>query len=263
MLIIKFLKQSLIFSILFTSSTFAQGKLAKTPDGVLHKPSGFIFAHYASLTTGGTVAVTDHKDLGAGIKYPLFTRLTLSVSYFVENRDSLYHNYRALATVYLVGPSKKPKCNPDGPIGGPVVIAGWGGEIPDQFPKNHRYQGLLELLYPFNTHWSFGLGGNYYQPRVGRQDDKVFGVINFFPRAYLTGEEYSNPDGVEGIPSLSLSGGGSRDGIFGQVDLIIPLTQKTTVVFYGRGERYPKPYLRSALIGCRVNFYPEGQKAAY
>ncbi|SYZ72123.1 hypothetical protein TRIP_C20238 [Candidatus Zixiibacteriota bacterium] len=251
-----------IFQIVFSlflvmSPLVTHGQGSHLPDGTLGKPNGLIYAQYASMTTGGTVMVTDQKSAGIEITLPAFRELTFSAAYFARKGDSVYHNYFAEMKIYLAGPIREPgKCNPDGKIFTPVFSFGYGGEFPDQNPPANKYRAGIQALVPLSPHFSLGAGGNYYQDKITRHADKVYGVLNIFPRAYSASDLYLNPDGIEGVPSLSLSGGGSEKGFFGQLDVLIPLNAGTTLTFYTRGERYPKPYLRTAILGCRVSIYP-------
>ncbi len=253
----KTILRPVIFALLLIFPIISAARTIHLPDGILGKPNGLIYAQYASMTTGGKIMITDQVSAGIGITVPALRQLTLAASYFARKGDSVYHNYRAELKFYSANPIRVPgRCNPDGPILAPIISLKYGGEFPDQDPSLNRYQAEVQILTPLSTHFSLGVGGKYYQDKKTRQADKVYGVFNFFPRAYSAEDLYLNPDGVEGVPSLMLTGGGSEKGFFGRFDILIPLNPGTTLAFYTRGERYPKPYLRTAILGCRITIYP-------
>jgi hypothetical protein len=246
-----------ILSLFALLPIISSAQVVNLPDGTLGKPNGSLFAQYAAMSTGTKIGIADQKSVGLELRLPAMRRLTLAASYFVRKGDSVYHNFRVEVKFYSGNPAREAgKGNPDGAVRSPIFSVAYGGEFPDQDPPANRYKANFQALVPISTHFSLGAGGNYYQDKITRRADKVYGVFNIFPRAYSADDLYLNPDGVEGVPSLAISGGGSEKGFFGQLDISIPLNPGTTLVFYTRGERYPRPYLRTAIFGCRVSIYP-------
>jgi hypothetical protein len=227
------------------------------PDGLLGKPNGYISGQYASVTGNPGVPVSDRKALGIGLKIPLASRWTISGSYFALQNDSLFHNYSLDLSFYMANPIKSVKrCNPDGPAGAPIITLGLGGEIPDRDPGAHRWQAVARAILPISEKLTLGVGARFYEKDDPLQAESFYGMISFFPKQYDKDREYINPDGVEGALSFAARGGGSKHGVFGQLELIFPLEPEMTISFLIRGERVPVPYFRSAMAGFRINYYP-------
>jgi len=231
--------------------------LTHHPDGLLGKPNGYLSGQYVSVTGNPGVPVTDRKALGIGLKIPMAARWTISGSYSALQNDSLFHNYNLEFSFYMANPIKSAKpCNPDGPVGAPIIAIGFGGEIPDRDPGAHRWQAVARTFMPISRKLTVGVGAKFYQKDDPLQAESLYGMISFFPKRYEKDREYVNPDGVEGTLSFAARGGGSKHGVFGQLELIFPLEPEMTISFLIRGERIPVPYFRSAIAGFRINYYP-------
>nr|MBN2277404.1 hypothetical protein [candidate division Zixibacteria bacterium] len=229
----------------------------KHPDGLVGQINGSFEAAFTSVAAENNVPHTDRFQFGLDLAIPAANLLTVMAGYQLENVDSVFHHYFVALKVYPGNPLvTRGHANPDGVIGLPVFSLGYGGRVPDRHVDNHQYVISGSALVPVMKSLSLGIGGNYYQDRELVQVDEYYGMVNFFTGSYLPGEEYSNPDGVEGTPSFYLRAGGSSDGFFGQMDILMPLKQNLTLVLNLRGQRTPSPYTRSARIGIRINYYP-------
>ncbi len=248
-----------LLAILFLGGCTAAkaAKLTHHPDGLLGKPNGYLYGQYVSVTGNPGVPAADRKALGIGLKIPVAARWTVTGSYFGFQDDSLFHNYSLEFSFYTANPIKSVKpCNPDGLVGAPSIAIGLGGEVPDRDPRANRWQAVATAIMPISGNLTIGAGAKFYQEDNPLQAESFYGIINFFPKRYEKNLHYVNPDGVEGALSFAVRGGGSRHGIFGQLELIFPLEPEMTISFLIRGERIPVPYLRSAVAGFRINYYP-------
>ena len=227
------------------------------PDGLIGRPSGWISAGYASVYVEEGIPGFDRTRFGAGMTIPATRLLTFEASYAFENEDTLYHIYSA-GFRFRFGDPLKPNSsiNPDGRVGRPVLLLSYEGKFSDIETANHRSYANIETLLPVSSRFTFGGGWRYYDEDEPRQVDEYFGVLNYFPRSYAPGREYENPDGIDGNPSFSLRGGGSKHGFFGQFDIAAPLKPNLTLTLSIRGERVPSPYVRTAILSGRISYYP-------
>jgi hypothetical protein len=251
----------LIFSgclmVLLPAVTISQSAPVRHPDGILGKPNGYLFGQYASVSGEPNVPVYDLKIAGVQLNIPALKNFTLSGYYFMRQGDTSYHNYGLSFILYIADPLDRSKpCNPDGPVGGLTVSLGAGGSVPDKNINENHWQGNLQAAMPISEKFTLGAGVKIYQKDNPRQVEAFYGIVNFFPAEYEADQPYSNPDGIEGSPAFLIKGGGSKRGIFGQMDLVFPLEPQLTLVIYTRGERIPSPYVRTAIFGLRIHFYP-------
>ncbi|MCX6826578.1 MAG: hypothetical protein NTV06_04835 [candidate division Zixibacteria bacterium] len=249
----------LILAVLaFAQSAIAnQPVIVRHPDGILGRPNGHIFGEYASVTDLQKADPVDQKILGVALKIPATRNLTFGAAYFARQSDSLYHNYRLELSFYIISPIvAAAKCNPDGAIGAPIILAGFGGEVSDLNIHSHRNSGTFQVIIPCSRKLTVGGGAKIFQKDNPRQVESAFGIVNIYSREYETDQPYSNPDGMEGSIAFLLKGGGSKYGIFGQLDFVFPLEPTMTLTFYLRGERIPLPYVRLAIVGFHAAFYP-------
>jgi len=227
------------------------------PDGNLGRPGGQISARYTSVTAERGAAVSDITQIKAGLIFPFAKTVTLTGSYSLEHDDSLFHDFSILAKKYTADPTKAPiNCNPDGKIGAPIISVGGSIRIADADPGQPIYQLSLSALMPVSANLTLGAGGKYYSESKPEHTDDFFGDINFYPSRYAGGREYENPDGVEGIPSFGLRGGGSKEGFFGQLAIIVPLQQTLSIGVVMRGEKLDFQTTTKATLGARINIYP-------
>ena len=230
------------------------------PDGLVGRFNASLEAAYAYVTAGDKVSLVDRSCFGAGLRCPIIPQSTFELGYTLEHGDSLFHSYHLAAKTYLADPLRDASnLNPDGAVGAPIVSISFIGRIPDVAPSKHRFEAGVAVSLPLSRNFTIGAGWNYYQKETPFQADKFFGLVNFFPRNYFPGEEYSNPDGIEGYPSFYLRGGGSDNGFFGQLEVAIPIEPRLTMILIIRGERVPSLYTRTAMLGGRINFYPGNQ----
>lgn len=229
----------------------------KHPDGIVGMANGWFGGSYSPTFTVPYDVVNDNFRIGAGLNYPLTENLTIESDFSIVKGDTLFYDYRLNIKFYPETPiGGIITANPDGPVGMPVFKFIYNGFMPDIDIGRYNFSAGFVGVLPVSRHLTFGAGGKYYHRDDAFQVDKLFGIINLYPRAYLPGRVYDNPDGLEGFPSLSLMGGGSINGIVGQLDIIVPLNPGLTVILTTKGERAADPYMRRATIEAKINFYP-------
>jgi len=226
-------------------------------DGKLGQFGGQIAARYVSVAAEKGIAVSDISILGFEFIFPSSESYTLKAGYKLEQNDSLFHDFSVTTNIYTASSVNSPnECNPDGKIGAPIFLPGFSVKMADSSPEDLLYRLSLGISLPISANLTLGAGCNYYRKNKSKQADNYFGVINFFPVKYTKGREFENPDGVDGIPSFAFRGGGSKDGIFGQLEIIVPLKSSLSIGFLLRGERMNAQDITRAALGGRVSFYP-------
>ncbi|MFH2035326.1 MAG: hypothetical protein ABIJ45_02900 [Candidatus Zixiibacteriota bacterium] len=226
------------------------------PDGFVGRINGFVGIRYSTAYTVPENLINDKLTPEGGIAIPLGKQLTLAGALSVSTGDTLFYNYSLGLKFYLGNPLRTDnRLNPDGAIGVPIIGLSGGGFVPDIEFNRNLFFADINILLPLSQKLSFGIGGKIYEDENIYQVDNFYGILNIFPRAYSIDRPYANPDGVPGTPSLSLIGGGSQYGIVGILDIKVPLTDMTTLIFLIKGERAADPYLRQATLGARIQFY--------
>ncbi len=229
----------------------------KHPDGIVGRANGWFGGSYSPTFTVPYDVVNDNFRIGIGLNYPLTSRLTIESDFSIVKGDTLFYDYRINIKFYSKTPvGENINANPDGPVGMPVFKLIYNGNMPDIEIGRHDFSAGLIGILPVSRYLTFGAGGKYYHRDDEYQVDKLFGIISLYPREYLPGRVYDNPDGLEGFPSFKLCGGGSINGIVGQLDIIVPLNPGLTLVLTTKGERAAEPYMRRATIGAKIKIYP-------
>jgi hypothetical protein len=230
------------------------------PDGIIGKPGGEIFGDYSSSSSARDFYVRDHQSGGVGITLPATPQVTIKGQYFLDHRDSLFHNIGFGVVFYPANPVASGKnCNPDGRIGYPVISADFGLRLPDPAPDESKWRAGGSIIMPLTSRFSLGLESKFYEEEDKRLVDKYAGLLNIYFRSYPTNEIYSNPDGAEGSIALNIKAGGSANGTFFQIDCLCPLDPELTVGLYIRGEKIKIHNIKTALVGFRLKYYPGQQ----
>jgi hypothetical protein len=235
----------------------ARADVVSHPDGIIGKPGGQIFGEYASSSSERSFYVRDHQAGGVAIAIPAISQLTIKGYYFLDHRDSLFHNYGLGIVLYSVNPiAPGKKYNSDGRIGYPVLSADFGARIPDPSPNAGKWRSEISILMPLARRFSLGIGSKFYRENDKRLIDKYAGLLNIYFGNIANDNPYSNPDGAEGSIALHLKAGGSGNGTFFQIDILCPLKPQLSVGTYLRGEKIKLHNIKTASLGFLVNYYP-------
>ncbi len=242
------------------NTTLYSNQIIRHPDGILGRPNGQIIGSYASVSAGRGIEVTDRQILGIKMGLPAFKNLNLFGAYFGERSGPFFHNLEIGCTIYPGNPidSLKP-CNPDGIPLSPAISIAFIETIQDQNADNSRQGYNLEMLLPISPHITFGAGLKSFHKKPIYEAEKFSLLFKYYTAEYPPGQNYSNPDGVEGAATFSLKAGESGDGYFGQTELILPLEPSLTLIVYVKGEKISSPHIESKILGFRLKFYPGNQ----
>ncbi len=238
-------------------SVFSGAKPINHPDGKLGRINGFATFDYSSAYTVPEDLINDKLIPGAGLAIPISRQIRIKGAISISTGDTLFYNYSFGFKFYFGNPLRDNNhINPDGAVGLPVLEIIAGLSMSDIKIKENQYFSDISLLMPLSQKLSFGFGGKIYEVENIYQVDNFYGIINFFPSPYKLNNSYANPDGSLGTPSFLAKGGGSKYGLVGVLDINIPLTETTTLVFHFKGERAADPYLRQATLGAGIHYYP-------
>jgi|GEM_PF-1816190 hypothetical protein len=227
------------------------------PDGAIGSVNVFVHGQYLSISSKRGIATRDHQQLGMDLNLPVSQRFTVAAGYSLEPNDTLFHRGKLGITIY----SKKlgsgiTSVNPDGPTGAPVVSAVVSTRIRDGHFDDRSLRISARLLLPTTNHLTVGMGANYYETDNPLIIDEFFGLVNWFMKRYDENQLYINPDGLPGYPVFRLIGGGNSKGIFGQLDILMPMSPRYSLSIWMRGEKITAPEIQRLGLGAGVNLYP-------
>jgi hypothetical protein len=234
------------------------GQSLRHPDGIVGKPNGRIWGQYVSVSPGKGVKAEDRQRGGITLGWPILSRMSIAGRYQMDKSDSLFHTFGFDGIFYFGNPLDLAKQgNPDGILLIPILGCGFGFTIADQEPKNHRFQVEVKFQLPILTWLTVGSEYHYYDKRPNHIINRYAGMIKIHTGEYSVSERYLNPDAPEGSISFVIKGGGSGDGIFGEIMALFPLRSNMTVDLFASGEKVYNPRIVSVAIGFGLRYYPE------
>jgi len=251
-----------IFSLLFITLLSAIGADAsesalKHPDGTIRSFSVFISGQYLSVSSNKGFTTRDQQQANLDLAFPLDPRFTFTGGYGIEPDDTLFHHASLGLTVYTrPNDSGLTAVNPDGPIGAPVISIGAASKIRDDKTSDTRYKFSARLLVPSSPHLTVGAGINHYDQSDLLIIDEFYGQLAWFVKRYDPARPYINPDGLPGYPVFRITGGGNSDGLFGQLDVIVPMSPRYSLAVWARGEKISDFGIKKAGVGAGINIYP-------
>ncbi|MCK4574273.1 MAG: hypothetical protein KAU36_07865 [candidate division Zixibacteria bacterium] len=227
------------------------------PDGFLGQVAFDGSFNYASISTDPTRSTDDIQRYHFGLNVVAASRLVLMTSFTAVKQDTAFYEFEGGFRFYTKDPANRAiGHNPDGPIGGPVLTVMAGTRYSGSSePKNTAIADFC-LSLPISRQLTIWGGYRYYETLTETDVDQGFGCISYYTRPYVKDSAYANPDGPVGNLALKLSGGGSSEGVFGQLALIFPISGTMSLVAVGRGERVEFPYQRSITAGAAFRIYP-------
>ena len=226
------------------------------PDGAI----GAISFH-GQLTYGavnkGVTSGPDIQKYDFGLLWVAGSRVTMGGRFLVVDEDSLRYELNGGLTVYTRDPTQPNRSkNPDGAIGGLAISLTGGMRYPDLAMETSKFVGDVAIALPVSRRISLTAGYRYYEDIELFDTQQGFGGLNLYLTNYSADAAYNNPDGPVGVLALSLTGGGSSEGFFGQLSLLFPISANLTWKLLIRGERTKDPYRRVPIGGAGVSFYP-------
>ncbi len=251
-----------IFSLLFITLLSAIGADASEsarehPDGTIGSFSVYISGQYLSVSSTKGLVTHDQQRANLDLAFPVNTRIAITGGYGIEPDDTLFHHASLGLTVYTnPNDSGISAVNPDGPIGAPVISIGAASKIRDDNTSDTRYEFSAKLLVPSSPHLTVGAGINHYDKSDPLIIDEFFGTVAWFFKRYDPDLPYINPDGLPGYPVFRLTGGGNADGLFGQLDVVVPMSPRYSLTVWARGEKISDFGIKKVGVGAGINIYP-------
>ncbi len=237
---------------------------AHSPDGALGKPGLQFWGYRTDITLDGTdFRGTDGPEYSSAqgrILLPVSEKVSFFGEYRAENRLNILHQARLGVRLRIFQPSGLLKSaeniNPDGPLGYPYFSISAGVRLYESETDARFGVVAFKVAYPWTHNVTIGAGAELNTDTSQTIVDQFFGSLSLYTARFLPDEPYANPDGPVGYLSFRISGGGSGDGVFGQLDVLFPLNDQMTIGGFVRGERVAFPYERNATLGARFQLYP-------
>ncbi len=263
-----------LFLHIVVSASSVSADVTLSPDGAIGKPGLQIWGYRTDITLDATDARgVDGAEFSSGqarIMLPLSQRVTVFAEYRAENRLNILHQSRVGIRFRASQPQEAESdletntlttntlaaINPDGPLGHPYFTLSGGFGLYESQTDARFGIVAFEVTYPWTTHFTLSAGAEFNADTSLTIVNKFFGSLSLYTSRYLASEPYANPDGPVGYLNFRISGGGSGEGVFGQLDILFPMNDQMTIGAFVRGERVAFPYERSAVLGARFQLYP-------
>lgn len=228
------------------------------PDGLVGQISLHGYACYASVSKKPTYSALDAQTYVLGLNLVASPQITLETRWEAFKQDSVRHTLWGGLKHYLKYPMKESlRCNPDGRIGGIVLGLMAGARFSDSPAGATNAMGDISITVPVSTRLSLAAGYRYYEKIEVNDVVQGFSRLTLYFSEYPPDSVYVSPDGPVGYLVMSLSGGGSAKGVFGQISFIFPLDRKMSLKAVFTAERIKSPYQLSLAVGVGVSIYPQ------
>lgn len=227
------------------------------PDGAVGSVGFQGFFQYALVTKPVNQPVVDIEKYEGGFNWVIADHANLMARFLTIKEDSIRYELSGGARLYFANPlSTGRPANPDGPVGVPVVSL-WGGLRYNELSvKEPKYLGDFEVIVPVSRRLSVAAGYRALEVIEEADVQTAYGKVSFYVARYHADSAYTNPDGPVNNVAIHLSGGGSTNGVFGDLTLLFPINNSLTWKLSIRGERVEFPYRRSAILGVGFSIYP-------
>ncbi|MEW6412697.1 MAG: hypothetical protein AB1483_09525 [Candidatus Zixiibacteriota bacterium] len=241
-----------------TTVHYYVGKAVRAhPDGAVGAASFHGSLQYQFVTKPPNVPVVDIQKFNASLGWVAHPSVNFMGSFRGISEDSSRYGLAFGLRLYTVNPERKDKAhNPDGPVGGPVLTASGGIRYSDLAVEDAKTVGDFTLLVPVSRRLSILAGMRLFEAIEQADVQQAYGGFNFYLSPYNADSAYTNPDGQVGNAAFHLSGGGSENGVFGDLTMFFPISNKLTWHITLRGERVELPYRRVVAIGGGFSLYP-------
>ncbi|UCG61208.1 MAG: hypothetical protein JSV52_12925 [Candidatus Zixiibacteriota bacterium] len=227
------------------------------PDGAVGSATFHGLFQYQLVTKPEGVPTVDIQKYHAELGWVADDYVTLMARFLTVDEDSLRYELNGGLRIYTRNPvTGSGRRNADGLVGAPVVTLGAGIRYNDFAIKETRMVGDISLLLPVSEQLSLLTGYRAYEAIEEVDVVTAYGGVNLYLLGYSADSSYTNPDGPVGYVAFHLTGGGSSNGIFGDLTLQLPINDNLTWKINIRGERVKFPYRRVAIAGAAFSFYP-------
>ncbi|UCD64551.1 MAG: hypothetical protein JSW34_03705 [Candidatus Zixiibacteriota bacterium] len=237
--------------------TFVGKSVERHPDGAVGTVSFHGLLQYGRVNKGAGVSGPHIQKYDFGLNWVVDHRVSLNASFMTIDEDTLRYESTVGLRLFSRHPSRADGVkNPDGPAFGPVLTLGVGIRHPSLAVETSRMLADLGLAVPLSRYLTVSAGYRYFEEIEEVDVAQVLGGVNIYLSRYSADSAYTNPDGPAGQLAVSLAGGGSKNGFFGDLTLLFPINNNLTWKLNIRGERIESPYRRTAFGGVGFSFYP-------
>ena len=247
-----------IISSLVLSQAYAQSEIYRYtrvnpnhPDGVVNKLSFSLGSSYSSVTKAPGNPYVDRQTIATNLSFVLSEKLAWKNNLKVLKEDTIRYQLTSQFTYYFSNPVTTTKnVNPDGVIGAPSLTLGSGFRLQSNSDNKSRSFFLAESTLPMTWYLSIFAGLTNYQELEQSDCDEYYGGFSVYLKPY-TIEKFNNPDCPNGSIAVKLSGGSSKIGQFGQIDLLLATSNSFTVKLLARTEQIDPPFdkINTAFLG--------------
>lgn len=226
------------------------------PDGSVGNLSFHTMLQYASVDKDKGVPVTDIQKYDFSLNWVVVPKITFLTNYNIIKEDSFRYDISAGLKYYLNNPlSKNHRQNPDGSIGGLSVSLLGGLRYTSSATDVSKFVGDVIVTLPVSLTMSFQGGYRYFEQIEEADVQQGYLSLFFYFSPYKPDSAFVNPDGLVGNLALQVTGGGSSNGVFGQLMFIFPLNNNLSLKTSFRGERVDSPYKQSFFGGLGFSYY--------
>ena len=227
------------------------------PDGTVGSVSFHGLMQYGLVNAYPKELEMDFQRYEGELGWVVDDYVNLTARFQTVDQDSLRYELSGGLKIYLTNPSSTERDkNADGPVGSPVISLAAGIRYPDLSISDTRSVGDAAILVPLSQRLTVLAGYRYFEEIEQFDVAQAYGGFNIYLSPYSSDSAYVNPDGPTGKLALKLLGGGSSKGVFGDLMLLFPISDKLTWRLNVRGERTDSPYRRSAIAGAGFSYYP-------
>ncbi|UCE24481.1 MAG: hypothetical protein JSU74_00070 [Candidatus Zixiibacteriota bacterium] len=227
------------------------------PDGTVGSVSFHGLMQYGLVNAYPKEFEMDFQRYEGELAWVVDDYVNLTARFQTVDQDSLRYELSGGLKIYLTNPiSTQRDKNADGPVGSPVISLAGGIRYPDLSISDTRAVGDAAILVPLSLQFTVLAGYRFFEEIEQFDVVQGYGGFNIYLSPYSSDSAYVNPDGPTGKLALKLLGGGSSKGVFGDLMLLFPISDKLTWRLNVRGERTESPYRRTAIAGAGFSYYP-------
>lgn len=226
------------------------------PDGVVGKISFGFGSSYLTVKDQYGQSIFDAQHYQAGIGWVIADNFYERQSFTIIKKIQTSYNLSFGFSYYLSNPvNTTAHINPDGKTGSPILLFD-AFLLLDNFKETKSLTNLrAKILFPFSPAFSIFGGYTAYEKISSNDVEKIFGGLHIFLSSYSPHNKYANPDAPVSGMAISLSGGSSEFGGFGQIDLAVPSSESVTVNIALRTDFLDNPNNKIYTGSFQIRYY--------
>ncbi len=226
------------------------------PDGTVGKLSFDIGSSYSSIKNQPGQPVVDAQKYQVGLSYVVADNFSERQSFSIIKDVQTTYQISIGFSYYLSSPlQKSANLNQDGKIGMPIISLDAILLLDDFSDTKSHTNYKTEILFPIAKSFSIFGGYTFYDSLTPTDVEKTFGGLHLYLSSNSNSPKYENPDAPLSGMAISLSGGNSDFGSFGQIELALPSSQSVTIKLTARGDFLEAPHDKAYTGSLQLFFY--------